>query len=65
VRNFAKFRIHPTTETARASSVLDLHSLYVDPDPGFFVNAVPDPEPYPALKMNTDPDQGEMLPNIF
>jgi hypothetical protein len=45
----------PVYKTARASSVSDPHSLYADPDL------------YPALRMNMDPDleQGEMLPNIF
>jgi hypothetical protein len=54
-----------TTETARASSVSDQHSLFADPylDAAFLVNA----DPYPALKMKTDldPDPGEMLSNIF
>jgi hypothetical protein len=49
----------PVFKTARASSVSDPHSLYVDLDPAFLENA--DPYPYLALRMNTDPDLGEML----
>jgi hypothetical protein len=42
-------------------SVSDLHPLFADPDPAFLVNANPDL----ALKMNLDPDSGEVLANIF
>jgi hypothetical protein len=51
------------TETARASSVSDPHSLYADPSLAFLVNA--DPDPCPALERNAgpDPDLGEMFKN--